>query len=303
VTAGADGRRGSAAPSILASPRSAFRAAVLVPAWLWLWAVEGAVSRSDPLAGQLLSAFLLGAGGLLLWAWAAFDGARTASRGEAPALAERVRALRGALRRLFLVPLVTCFPAAFFLLVALVVAVALGHVPAAGGWLGRAWVFTGGLVLSLLAAGWALLAIASLPLEVAASVADEDATAMEVFTWATYTARARPLRLAAGWLLVLAGTAAGAAAFLAFFLLAASIIVVLEGAAAGSPPSPASFDPLWTLAASPRGWIPCGGWMPPPGAPGWFVHAARFLPAFALASILAGTGRLHAALRRERAGP
>jgi hypothetical protein len=291
---------GDTALSILASSRSAFRIVVLLPAWLWLTAVEAALPRAESAAGKLFSGCVLGTGGLLVWAWAAFDGARAGRREAPPWFLDRVRALGDSTRRLLVVPLVTFFPAAFFFLLAVGGAVLLRQVPFAGDWLGRAWVFTGGLFLSVIAAGWALLALASLPLEVAAAVSEEEATPMDVFSWATHTARVRPLHLAWGWILVLAGTLAGAILFLAFFLIAGSFLVALDEVAAGSLPSSRSFDPLWRVAFSLRGWSPCGEWAPAP--PTWLVHAARFLPAFVLSSLLAGTGRVYVALRSTRAG-
>jgi hypothetical protein len=311
----AGSRTGSAALSLLASSRSALRVVVLLPVWLWLWAVEAALSRHDPLPGQVFSAWLLAAAGLLVWAWAAHDGVRTARDGEAPLLASRVRALGCGARRILLVPLVAFFPGAFALLVAAAGTAALPLVPVVGGWLASAWVVTAGLVLSLLAATWTLIAIISLPLAVAASVAEEEASPMEVFTWATHAARSRLLHVAGGWLLVLAGTAAGAVLYLAFFILAASFLVALDAMAGGSLPSAASLEPWWSLALSPRAWIPGAGplGLPGAGSPGspgagslpgaaaaFFPHAARLLPAFILASLFAGGGRLHVALRGER---
>lgn len=299
---------------LLGAPRDALYLRILLPVWLWwllLAAVDGWRGAEGgaawmTAASRALLPTLAAAGVVPLAGWVAVFSVRLLVTDEVPLLGELHRGVRRGLGTLLFAVLVTILTPAFFLAVALCGAV-LGRVPWVGGILSGLWVWTVGLLLCGLAAGWILMGVPALLLVIPASVT-EFPQGFEITSRCFGYVRTRPGYVLGGLARVLGAAALGS---LAFLLLLSLVLIFLAGllqVRAGSLPDPvAAARSVAAVWMHPGAWWPLGCWEPGacplaralPEPSRWLLAAGMLVPAFFVTSVFAGLARLYLLVRRE----
>jgi len=291
---------------LLGCSRTAFHLKTLLPVWLWLGLARVALRRLPSPAAEITGTAVLILGFLVVGAWVSLYTVRELSGGRATGLLDLARGIRCAIAPLLVGALATL--AVPTLAVSLAFAgAALARIPAVGGALASAWIFTGGIALSVLAAAWLVVGIPALLLQVTAA-GIEFPHSLEITSRCMSYVRNRPSYFVAG------STGALVASFLGtlpFFLLVSLSLVVLGGAVDvrnGDLPDPGGL--FWSTVAlwsHPETWWPLGLWpefplglyRQSPVTPGWLLDFARLVPAFLVTSLFSGMARLYLCLRRE----
>ena len=267
--------------------------------WLWLYTVEvasglfpGGWGRTP---GVALGVAFLFAGGLLCAAWVAQEVVARLNNGPPKRGRTAVGAVRGFLRRvpfLFLAPGFTLLVPAFLLALAFAVAL-VGRVPLVGPWLLGFWLLTGGLILALVAVGWAIIGLGAVPIQVVACVTEFPQT-MDILTRSFSYVRRQPALLLLGWAAVVGASLLGAVVLLvALSLTLGSLRAMAElgtGESLGDTATSVGSAVLclWSLNTEPG---------PGSEAPGWMPHVARLVPAFFLTAVFSGSTGLYLLVR------
>ncbi len=288
------GSPGPGAVALIAgAPRSAFKLTVLLPVWFWVLAAEAALRWLPAGIAPWATGSVLAVGFLPCAAWVSLVSACEGVANKPHDLRTMTRRLRRGLAGLFLAPAFTLTTPLLFAACALAVAV-VGQVPIVGGWLSVLWMSTCGLVLAFLAAGWLVVGLPAIALQVVAAMT-EFSDAMEIASRTLSYVRRRPLLLCLAWTGALASALLGTLVFAVFVALVEAMVFSMGEVGAGRLPGAAL---LWgrfrdLLAASV--WLGDGVRAFSVGS----MLLARLVPAFLVASVFAGGSRVYLLVRRE----